>query len=718
MKGNERKMSIKLNQLTNIVDKIMAKVKDKTDAIEKDIQQVSSQIDEIETKLNDTFISVSNGKKLIASAITDKGITTSNTDTFNTMANNIKSINNLSYIYYDVVIVGGGAGGIGAAYALKDSGLKVALIEKESTLGGTHVNSWVNVAAATPPPPFLEKIYKDFIKDGTSYYLDKDYQKISDTSSIIYTDTWLRGINRKINREVCIGFTPEPMAERYFSDLIENIDIYLLSELTEVKKNDSKVESIVINNKGSIKTIKGKVFIDSTGDDVLLDKAGLVLLKGEEDKNFFKEEYGFVENNAPDSTSNIVNAPTLVYKVVQGQEDLTNIVASYTNDALCYPLLNSIYVNTVSYLNVNGYDVIANGEEEAYNTLKTRTLQHWKTIKNGGSTRFTELDLPSKKYDTYAPKIGIRETYRAKCERMLNENNLYTTISSENIKLGENLDKIIACGNHTADIHGINNVNTTNINNSITAYGVPYGCLIPKGLNNVFVASRGAGFTHIAAATFRLTKDMMQLGWVAGWAVKIFIDENLDDVRDVEVENLQSVTDFTSTVKTIEKLINEESEKVYLFKEGDICSDITGGYDYEAYQGFDFTQNGIKSYITDIIDNNLTLSITSSTDKYGVIAIAMTNNTIDLSKYNKLCIEYDYIKTDEYKRVVVYCGDSMHYNATQTALLYKEGVLNLSNQIDEIDISNINSISKIGVQAQSLGVNASCTLKIKNIWLE
>ena len=51
MKGNERKMSIKLNQLTNIVDKIMAKVKDKTDAIEKDILQVSSQIDEIRSKI-------------------------------------------------------------------------------------------------------------------------------------------------------------------------------------------------------------------------------------------------------------------------------------------------------------------------------------------------------------------------------------------------------------------------------------------------------------------------------------------------------------------------------------------------------------------------------------------------------------------------------------------------------------------------------------------
>ena len=40
----------------------------------------------------ETFQSVSSGKTLIASAITDKGISTSNTDTFQTMANNIVSL--------------------------------------------------------------------------------------------------------------------------------------------------------------------------------------------------------------------------------------------------------------------------------------------------------------------------------------------------------------------------------------------------------------------------------------------------------------------------------------------------------------------------------------------------------------------------------------------------------------------------------------------------
>ena len=42
--------------------------------------------------INELFQFVSNGKELIASAITDKGVITSSTDTFEQMANNIRSI--------------------------------------------------------------------------------------------------------------------------------------------------------------------------------------------------------------------------------------------------------------------------------------------------------------------------------------------------------------------------------------------------------------------------------------------------------------------------------------------------------------------------------------------------------------------------------------------------------------------------------------------------
>ena len=46
----------------------------------------------IDTKYNELFQSVSNGKTLVASAITDKGISTDATATFSTMATNISNI--------------------------------------------------------------------------------------------------------------------------------------------------------------------------------------------------------------------------------------------------------------------------------------------------------------------------------------------------------------------------------------------------------------------------------------------------------------------------------------------------------------------------------------------------------------------------------------------------------------------------------------------------
>lgn len=46
----------------------------------------------VDSKYNELFQSVSNGKTTVANAITDKGIATSATDTFATMANNISKI--------------------------------------------------------------------------------------------------------------------------------------------------------------------------------------------------------------------------------------------------------------------------------------------------------------------------------------------------------------------------------------------------------------------------------------------------------------------------------------------------------------------------------------------------------------------------------------------------------------------------------------------------
>ena len=65
---------------------------DALDDLQSNISTLQSSVNNNKAEITSLKQSVSNGKQLIASAITDKEIPTSNTDSFQTMANNIKNI--------------------------------------------------------------------------------------------------------------------------------------------------------------------------------------------------------------------------------------------------------------------------------------------------------------------------------------------------------------------------------------------------------------------------------------------------------------------------------------------------------------------------------------------------------------------------------------------------------------------------------------------------
>lgn len=62
------------------------------------INELNSNLDNISTDIETCFQSVSNGKTLLASAITDKGVTTAQDATFETMATNISNISGINNI--------------------------------------------------------------------------------------------------------------------------------------------------------------------------------------------------------------------------------------------------------------------------------------------------------------------------------------------------------------------------------------------------------------------------------------------------------------------------------------------------------------------------------------------------------------------------------------------------------------------------------------------
>lgn len=484
----------------------------------------------------------------------------------------------ISEVHYDVVIVGAGISGISAAYALKDTGLKVAIVEKQANIGGTQINAWVNCNAASGDVPYIRDITKELISLGKAKYVTSGYQDFNPEvlKKIDYQCTLVEQRFLKDGKiEACVSYNIEDLRDRYLNDLTGGIDIYTSHCFVSAKlTGESQLGEILVEDLNAMeqKRFIAKLFIDSSGDDILVRNVCPLrdedFFVGSDSKNRYSVSHGFIELHASDiDDPNCLNYPTLMYNIVPGTEDLEEVQSGYYNDALVYSTPNNIfYVNSVSYLaypeydsgqNATGDDVIKYGAEAVRSSLITRTRQHWKTIKLGNAPRFSDLGLYKMKYNEYAPMLGVRETYRANCERMLNENDLYVQISQQNMGQGTNLDKKIAIGNHSVDIHGSTVIDMKFINDNLKPYGVAYGCLIPKKLANVLVASRGAGFTHIGAATFRVNKDMAQIGWVAGNAALMFCQGGLKDVRDIDVTILQSDTysGFASLVREIESII-------------------------------------------------------------------------------------------------------------------------------------------------------------------
>lgn len=452
---------------------------------------------------------------------------------------------------YDIVVVGCGAGGIGAAYALKEATaicrkkhISVLLVDENEKLGGTHINAWVNVFAATPPAPFEEAIFDSLKQEkGAVEYLQPDYTVFSndELKNITFRNTYMEQLFLKDNRkEALVSYDVEALTEKYMSDLnCEPFELVLNTKLISVSMEGRKVNSLILNNRYNDSfEVFASVFIDATGDGILCRLAKSDYYLGEDGRQTFLKKYGFEESAAPVSPMNYLNVPTLMYKIEKGEEDLSNIDAAYSFDSLVYNNPNRYfsYVNSVHYLEEAGASVITEGKKVVYDRMVGKTMRHWKTIKAVADIHppYKNYNLSKKRYSSAAPMLGVRETYRICCRRMLNENDLIKKIS-KNCGRGDNiLDSIIAIGNHSVDIHGVSNLNKKILRRM--PYGVSYGSIVPDNLDNVFIACRASGFTHIAAASIRLTRNIMQIGYAAGKASAYMIDQGSSKSTDVDVD--------------------------------------------------------------------------------------------------------------------------------------------------------------------------------------
>lgn len=485
--------------------------------------------------------------------------------------------------HYDIVIVGGGAGGVGAAYALCNSGLRVCLIEKENNLGGTHTSGGVFSQIASPIGDWYKAIAQDAYNCAALRFDGNKSYASGEDAETEFDKLW-RGSQHNVSSKDTGNlniYSPFYLYQKYHNDLTDGgIEIRYNREFISCKELNGTVVSATFRNlvSGGEETVTADYFIDSTGDCYLArygktldtdyfigsdaaDKYGETAVKTlpedpHYDINTLEQIYLYGNYNSAFNINSDGELFTAESPYAEKNSDLPDIegVTKGQNSAGTIPYYNhseviphstntSYYPGVCSYVSPDYYcgitkqEFVQNGYDITWLMAENKTKAHYKLNKKSASTYFIET----------MPMLAIREGYRMKCEYMVTQKDVETTITSENYAEKH----IVALSSWYVDIHQNTSIDTDSVACTYLN-GIPYEAMIPCTQKNVLVACRGYGASHIGLAANRLTKTMLSLGYAAGKALMQAKRGWLNDVRDVDVEQLQSDIGIAELLTDIE----------------------------------------------------------------------------------------------------------------------------------------------------------------------
>ncbi len=425
------------------------------------------------------------------------------------------------HITAQICVIGGGSGGIGAALAAARAGANVVLVEVESILGGTSTNAWVHTWEPTSGADGLPREIYDRMKQ--------------DPLGVTYPD-YDRGAPRSGGH----GLPFEPHVFNYvvreMLDGTGRCTTLMGTTFFRARREDSRITAVEVWFAGKRLTIRAEVFIDATADGDMCVDAGCAYHMGEDPKSLYKEP------SAPDNAEMSLNGLTLCYRITDTGMKQKPYLPKGVKEGICRkPVHIVVLPNGDHLLNpvdmIDGNAVVSLEYSELVQEAQRRVLEHFywlQRLPSDDGSRWTRL-VQGKGYGTWAisgiaPRIGVRETRRILGDYVLNENDCQAGVKNQTH------DDIIAITDHAVDIHGRKG-HLYEVPNG--PYGVPYRCLLPQGVENLYVASRAASFSHIAASSCRLSRTIMTLGQAVGNAAAMAVKDRLT-TRQIDIHNLKT----------------------------------------------------------------------------------------------------------------------------------------------------------------------------------
>jgi hypothetical protein len=318
-------------------------------------------------------------------------------------------------------------------------------------------------------------------------------------------------------------------------DATGNCTTLLATTFFKAHRQHDRIAAVEAFFAGKRVVIRADVFVDSTADGDVCADAGCEFQLGEDAKSLYDEP------SAPEKAELSLNGLTLCYRITDTGAAQRPYLPPGIKEGLCRKPVHIVVMPNGDHL-LNAVDMIDGNAllqmeySELMHQAYDRVMEHFYWLQRlppDDTSRWTRF-VRGKGYGTWtiagiAPRIGVRETRRILGDYVLTERDCRAGVKNQTHP------DIIALTDHAVDIHGRKG-RLYELPNG--AYGVPYRCLTPRGVENLYIASRAASFSHIAASSCRLCRTMMTLGQAVGNAAALAVKQGLT-TRQVDVAGLR-----------------------------------------------------------------------------------------------------------------------------------------------------------------------------------
>ncbi len=408
---------------------------------------------------------------------------------------------------YDVIVAGSGPAGVSAAIMAGRQGMRVLLLEWNNAVGGISTSGMMSHFTGS----VHSKLYTELLTAMADRNEGDRKGKITPT------------------------IDPENLKSVYLDMLADaGVMVLLYTFVCGVVMEGNRLTGVITESKSGRRVFTGKVFIDGTGDGDVAAFAGVEFYKGRE-------------------TDGKMQPVTLMFKVAGVDTDRAVLLGSF----------ESTYQTDKGELQALAKEHIPYpaGHLLAYATtlpgIVTLNMTNCTDIDGTLAEDLTKAELVCRSQmpailaylRTYVPgfencyiisagsMMGVRETRHFKGEYVLHENDILTARVFP--------DWVVRGAHFNFDVHNLTGagLDKTGVQHKWSqpkGYTIPYGCLVPVGVEGLLLSGRNISGTHMAHSNYRVMPICVGIGEAAGIAASIAVQENCR-LRDVAVEKIQAL---------------------------------------------------------------------------------------------------------------------------------------------------------------------------------